>query len=75
MGFAGLAFGAAMLAKFAAIYALIGLMLIYLHGHMMRQKLFDWRGIGMALALAFGQEQGYGHFDFAHFCSKMMFCL
>ena len=53
MGLAGLAFGAAMLAKFAAIYALIGLMLAQLHGQMIRQKLFDWPGFGIAL-LAFG---------------------
>ena len=53
MGFAGLAFGAAMLAKFAAVYALIGLMLAYLHGHMTRQKLFDWRSFVTAL-FAFG---------------------
>tara|TARA_B100000989_G_scaffold260461_1_gene211046 strand:- start:2078 stop:3499 length:1422 start_codon:yes stop_codon:yes gene_type:complete len=52
MGLAGLAFGAAMLAKFAAIYALIGLVLAYLHGRMTRQKLFDWRDFGIAL-LAF----------------------
>ena len=53
MGLAGLAFGAAMLAKFAAIYALIGLTLIYLHGHMTREKLFGGRDISIAL-LAFG---------------------
>ena len=53
MGLAGLAFGAAMLAKFAAIYALIGLMLILLHGQKTQQKLFGWRDFGIAL-LAFG---------------------
>ena len=49
MSIAGLAFGAAMLAKFAAIYALIGLTLIHLHGYMTRQKLFEGRDIGIAL--------------------------
>ena len=34
-------------------FALIGLVLIYLHGHITRQKLFHWRDIGIAL-LAFG---------------------
>ena len=53
MGLAGLAFGAAMLAKFAAIYALLGLVLILLHGRMTRQQLFDWRDLGLAL-MAFG---------------------
>ena len=53
MGLAGLAFGAAMLAKFAAIYALIGLMLTYLHAYLTKNKLFDWRGFVAAL-LAFG---------------------
>jgi 4-amino-4-deoxy-L-arabinose transferase-like glycosyltransferase len=49
MVLAGLSFGAAMLAKFAAIYALVGLVLILLHDRITRQQLIGWRDFGLAL--------------------------
>ncbi len=46
---AGLAFGLAMLAKFAAIFALAGLTLILLHSYVGRLKLFRWQDFLLAL--------------------------
>jgi len=53
MTLAGLAFGLAMLAKFAAIYALAGVFLIILHGYLRRQHLLRWRHFVLAV-IAFG---------------------
>jgi len=48
MALAGFAFGAAMLAKFAAIYAILGLVIILFTGRFTGKPLFGWRHLGIA---------------------------
>ena len=53
MVLAGSAFGVAVLAKYAGIYALASLFLIILHGYAGHQQLFSWRHFLLAI-IAFG---------------------
>ena len=53
MMLAGTAFGVAMLAKFAAIYALIGIFMIASHSHLTKKSFFSWRHLAIAI-ISFG---------------------